>query len=66
MNKYDYDIYNNRDTNQAINKNNEDYIIVYLPSNGYYYLDNNDNTYKICPEGTIRVEKNECTVGTCT
>lgn len=39
MNKYDYDIYNNRDTNQAINKNNEDYIIVYLPSNGYYYLD---------------------------
>ena len=28
--------------------------------NGFYYLDNNDNTYKICPEGTIKVENNEC------
>ena len=27
---------------------------------GYYYLDTNDNTYKSCPKGTIRVEKNEC------
>ena len=27
---------------------------------GYYYLDNSDNTYKECPEGTIRVENNEC------
>ena len=27
---------------------------------GFFYLDNNDNTYKKCPEGTIRVENNEC------
>ena len=27
---------------------------------GYYYLDSSDNTYKACPEGTIRVENNEC------
>jgi hypothetical protein len=24
------------------------------------YLDENDNTYKSCPEGTVRVEKNKC------
>ena len=29
-------------------------------NNGFYYLDNNYNTYKICPEGTIKVENNEC------
>ena len=39
MNKYDYIDYNGYNTNKAVNKNNEDYIIVYLPSNGYYYLD---------------------------
>ena len=27
---------------------------------GYYYLDSSDNTYKTCPEGTIKVENNEC------
>ena len=27
---------------------------------GFYYLDTDDNTYKSCPEGTIRVVNNEC------
>ena len=27
---------------------------------GFYYLDYNDNTYKKCPEGTVKVENNEC------
>ena len=27
---------------------------------GQYYLDNKDNIYKKCPEGTIKVENNEC------
>ena len=27
---------------------------------GYHFLDNNDNTYKKCPEGTKKVENNEC------
>ena len=27
---------------------------------GFYYLDHNDNTYKKCPEGTVKVENNEC------
>ncbi len=26
----------------------------------YYYLDNKDNTYKKCPEGTVKVEDNKC------
>ena len=27
---------------------------------GLLYLDNKDNTYKLCPEGTTKVENNEC------
>ena len=27
---------------------------------GFFYLDNNDNTYKKCPEGTIKVENDQC------
>jgi hypothetical protein len=28
--------------------------------NGYYYLDEKDNTYKECAEGTVKVENNKC------
>ena len=31
-----------------------------LKADEFYYLDSNDNTYKKCPEGTIKVENNEC------
>ena len=27
---------------------------------GFYYLDNNDNTYKLCPEGTSKIDNNQC------
>lgn len=62
----------NNNCNECLKNEKNNYIYHFISNikgkcineneikNGYYYLDEKDNTYKECPENTVKVENNEC------